>query len=204
VNVLPLQNTVELFPLARHSETRSDHTAVLSSMHSSLLCADHKIDTGVVQRIPNARREERRMKGAAETFSFLGFTHICAKTQAGRFLLARHTEKKRMRVKLREVKAEMQRRRHQPIPEQGRWLGQVVRGYFAYHAVPTNAHALAAFRSQLIRTWHRALRRRGQRDRTDWARMKDLEQRWIPQARVQHPWPEERFDVRTQGKSPVR
>jgi group II intron reverse transcriptase/maturase len=155
-------------------------------------------------KFANARREERRMKGAAETFSFLGFTHICAKTQAGRFLLARHTEKKRMRVKLREVKAEMQRRRHQPIPEQGRWLGQVVRGYFAYHAVPTNAHALAAFRSQLIRTWHRALRRRGQRDRTDWARMKDLEQRWIPQARVQHPWPEERFDVRTQGKSPVR
>jgi RNA-directed DNA polymerase len=86
------------------------------------------------------------LKGAAETFSFLGFTHICAKTKAGKFLLARHTEKKRMRAKLQEVKAELQRRRHQPIPEQGRWIGQVVRGYFAYHAVPTNIHTLASFR----------------------------------------------------------
>ena len=32
---------------------------------------------------------------------------------------------------------------HQPIPEQGRWLAQVIRGYFAYHAVPTNFAALS-------------------------------------------------------------
>jgi len=29
-------------------------------------------------------------------------------------------------------------RRHQPIPVQGKWLRQVVKGYFNYHAVPTN------------------------------------------------------------------
>jgi group II intron reverse transcriptase/maturase len=152
----------------------------------------------------NAFRDARRTKGAAETFSFLGFTHICAKNRAGRFLLARHTVKARMRAKLHEVKAEVQRRRHLPTPEQGRWLGQVVRGYFAYYAVPTNIEALKSFRTQVIRTWHRALRRRSQRDRTKWARMKALAQRWIPPARVLHPWPDERFDVRTRGKSPVR
>jgi group II intron reverse transcriptase/maturase len=155
-------------------------------------------------KFANANRAERQLKGTAETFSFLGFTHICAKTKAGKFLLARHTVKKRMRAKLREVKAELQRRRHRPIPEQGRWLGQVVRGYFAYHAVPTNTHALTSFRTQTVRMWHRALRRRSQRDRTDWVRMKDLEQRWIPPARVLHPWPDERFDVRTRGRSPVQ
>ena len=90
------------------------------------------------------------------------------------------------------------------LSAQGRWLGQVVRGYFAYYAVPTNIKALARFRTQIIRTWHRALRRRGQRDRTSWARMGALAQRWIPPARVLHPWPDERFDVRTRGKSPVR
>jgi RNA-directed DNA polymerase len=152
----------------------------------------------------NASRDARRMKGAAETFSFLGFTHICAKNKAGRFLLARHTVSTRMRSKLHEVKAEVQRRRHLPIPEQGRWLGQVVRGYLAYHAVPTNIEALKSFRTQVIRTWHRALRRRSQRDRTKWARMNALAQRWIPPARVLHPWPDERFDGRTRGKSPVR
>ena len=155
-------------------------------------------------KFANARRRERHLKGAAETFSFLGLTHICAKTMAGKFLLARHTVKKRMQAKLQEVKAELQLRRHQPIPEQGRWLGQVVRGYFAYHAVPTNILALSSFRTQVIRTWHRALRRRGQRDRTDWVRMTALAQRWIPPARVLHPWPDERFDVRTRGRSPVR
>jgi group II intron reverse transcriptase/maturase len=155
-------------------------------------------------KLANAARKARHMKGAAETFSFLGFTHLCARTKTGRFLLARHTVKSRMRAKLHEVKAKVQRRRHLPIPEQGRWLGQVVRGYFAYYAVPTNIKALARFRTQIIRTWHRALRRRGQRDRTNWARMNALAQRWIPPARMLHPWPDERFDVRTRGKSPVR
>jgi RNA-directed DNA polymerase len=155
-------------------------------------------------RFANARRKEGRLKGAAETFSFLGFTHICGKTKAGKFLLRRHTVKTRMRSKLHEVKTELQLRRHLPIPEQGRWLGDVVRGYFAYYAVPTNVHALGRFRTEVIRMWHRALRQRGQRDRTTWERMKALEQRWLPPARVLHPWPDERFDVRTRGKSPVR
>jgi hypothetical protein len=152
----------------------------------------------------NARRKEQRLKGTAETFSFLGFTHICGKTKAGRFLLKRRTVKSRMRSKLHEVKTEVQRRRHLPIPEQGRWLGHVVRGYFAYHAVPTNVHALRSFRTQVTRMWHRALRRRSQRDRTTWERMKSIEQRWLPPARVLHAWPDERFDVRTRGRSPVR
>ena len=152
----------------------------------------------------NAKREVQHSKGAVETFSFLGFTHICAKTRSGRFLLARPTVKSRMRAKLHEVKAKAQRRRHLPIPEQGRWLGQVIRGYFAYYAVPANIKAMGSFRTQIIRTWQRALRRRSQRDRTSRARMKALAQRWIPLAHVQHPWPDERFDVRTRGKSPVR
>ena len=70
-------------------------------------------------------------KGKPETFEFLGFTHICAKTRDGRFKLARITSKKRMRAKLREVKTELRRRRHLPIPEQGRWLASVVRGHLA-------------------------------------------------------------------------
>jgi RNA-directed DNA polymerase len=78
-------------------------------------------------------------KGKPETFEFLGFTHICAKTRDGRFKLARITSKKRMQVKLREVKTELRRRRHLPIPEQGRWLASVVRGHLAYYAVPDNA-----------------------------------------------------------------
>jgi RNA-directed DNA polymerase len=151
-----------------------------------------------------ARQRQAHGLGKPDTFNFLGFTHICAKTKAGKFLLKRRTMQKRMREKLRAVKTELQRRRHQPIPAQGQWLGSVVRGYLAYHAVPTNIHAMHAFRVQVTRHWYRSLRRRSQRTQMSWVRMTTLSERWLPRARVLHPWPEQRFDVRTRGRSPVR
>jgi RNA-directed DNA polymerase len=108
-----------------------------------------------------------------------------------------------MRAKLREIKVELMRRRHLPIPEQGRWLASVVRGHLAYYAVPGNIVAVAAFRDQVARLWLRALRRRSQRTRLNWTRMHRLEIRWLPPARILHPWPDARFDARTQGRSPV-
>lgn len=151
-----------------------------------------------------SRRRGARGEGAPETFNFLGFTHICGKARSGGFLLLRHTIRSRMRVKLKEVKTELQRCRHQPIPEQGKWLRSVVKGYFAYHAVPTNIRSLTAFRTQIGRHWLKALNRRSQRDKTNWARINALTKRWLPPARISHPWPEERFDVKTRGRSPVR
>lgn len=149
------------------------------------------------------RREERGER-KPETFNFLGFTHICGKRRAGGFQLKRRTIGKRMRAKLRGVKLELRRREHLPIREQGKWLGAVVRGFFAYHAVPTNCQALRTFRREVSRQWLRTLRNRSQRDRTSWEQLRRLELRWLPQARIQHPWPNARFDVRTQGKSRVR
>jgi RNA-directed DNA polymerase len=145
-----------------------------------------------------------RGDGKPEMFEFLGFTHICAKSRAGRFKLKRVTSKKRMRAKLREVKASLMQRRHLPVPEQGRWLGAVVRGHLNYYAVPDNSDAVRTFRDQITRHWLRALRRRSQRGRMNWERMNRLADRWLPPARITHPWPSERFDVRTQGRSPVR
>jgi hypothetical protein len=49
----------------------------------------------------------------------------------------RRTRRDRKRAKVREVKEELRRRMHDPIPNQGQWLRQVVTGFFAYHAVPT-------------------------------------------------------------------
>ena len=109
-----------------------------------------------------------------------------------------------MRATLRAVKTALYRRKHSPIPEQGRWLGAVMRGYFAYHAVPSNIYALQGFRVEVARAWLHALRRRSQRHRLTWMRMTTIANRWLPTARVLHPWPHERFDVRTRGKSPVR
>jgi RNA-directed DNA polymerase len=85
---------------------------------------------------------------------------------------------------------------HDAIPEQGRWLKAVVTGYLAYHAVPTNARALGAFRYHVIDLWRRTLRRRSQKDRLTWARMERIAAAWLPPPRILHPWPDERFAVK--------
>jgi RNA-directed DNA polymerase len=144
----------------------------------------------------------RRGLGKPETFTFLGFTLICGKSRRGRFLLKRKTRSDRMRAKLGEIKAELRERRHQPIPKQGKWLGEVVSGYFAYHAVPTNLPALVAFRDHVITLWHRALRRRSQRDKSSWERIGKIADEWLPKPRILHPWPSERFAVKHPGWEP--
>ena len=151
-----------------------------------------------------AERRRARGQGRPETFEFLGFTHLCATQRNGRFTVKRITTSKRMRAKLRQVKDELARRRHQPIPEQGQWLASVVRGHCAYYAVPGNSRAVKEFRTQVTRHWCAELRRRSQRHRLPWDRMNRLATRWLPPARVTHPYPEKRFDARTRGRSPVR
>jgi RNA-directed DNA polymerase len=150
-----------------------------------------------------AERRQARGFGKPETFGFLGFTHVCGKTRNGRFQLRRITDSKRVRAKLREVKTELRRRMHEPIPDQGRWLGSVVRGHIAYYAVPGNVKAVNSFRFHAAWHWHRTLRRRSQRGDLDWKRMSRLAQHWLPPAKIMHPWPDARFDARTQARSPV-
>ena len=143
-----------------------------------------------------ADRRAQRGLGQPETFCFLGFTHICGRSRRGTFQLQRKSRADRMRATLRRVKDALRRRMHQPIPVQGRWLTQVVNGYFAYHAVPTNRRALMAFRHHVTDLWRRTLRRRSQKDRLTWARMAKLADAWLPRPHLLHPWPSERFAVR--------
>ena len=143
-----------------------------------------------------ATDRKRRGLGKPETFAFLGFIFICGRNRRGSFQLHRKTRRDRMRGKLRDVKAELRRRMHHPIPEQGKWLRQVVAGHFAYYAVPTNSRALSAFRRHVTDLWRRTLRRRSQKDGFTWERMTRLVADWLPPPRVLHPWPDVRFDVR--------
>ena len=142
--------------------------------------------------------QRRLVKGLPkpETFDFLGFTHICGKTGSGWFLLVRHTMRKRLQAKLLEIKEALYRMLHQPVSEQGRWLGQVVRGYLAYHAVPTNTRAITSFVHYVTWHWKRALGRRSQKGRVTWERMARIAARWLPSARITHAWPQKRFLVK--------
>ena len=125
----------------------------------------------------------------------MGFTFISGKSRGGAFQLQRKSRRDRMRAKLREVKEQLRQRMHEAIPEQGQWLKAVVGGYFAYHAVPTNAHSLLAFRYHVTKLWHRALCRRSQTAYLTWERMTKIAANWLPPPRILHPWPSVRFAV---------
>jgi RNA-directed DNA polymerase len=139
----------------------------------------------------------RRGEGKPETFNFLGFTHICAKTRGGRFTVLRQTMRQRLQAKLGEVKAELKRRLHEPVPEVGQWLRAVVAGHIRYYGVPMNSPALALFRSQVERLWRRTLARRSQKHRTRWDRLRRLVHHWLPPPRICHPYPLRRLGVIT-------
>ena len=139
----------------------------------------------------------KRKAGKPETFNFPGFTHICARRRSdGRFTVWRKTIARRMRAKLREIKEDLTRRRHEPVAEQGRWLRSVVQGYFNYHAVPDNIRAMSIFRDLVNRFRLRALRRRSQKGKyLNWGRMQRLIKTWIPPAKLLHPYPNQRLRV---------
>jgi RNA-directed DNA polymerase len=149
-------------------------------------------------------KRQQEGKGKPETFQFLGFTHYCGQNSKGHFTVWRETVSKRMRAKLMEIKQELRTRMHEPIAQTGRWLKQVVQGYYQYHAVPGNLRRLSLFRGRLQRIWRQILRRRGQKQPTTWERLDRIFTRWVPVPRTLHPYPSVRFDVRIRGGSRMR
>src|SRR6202166_334082 len=141
-----------------------------------------------------AQNRKQRGAGKPETFTFLGFTHFCGRTtHAGAFTVWRITAKKRMVAKLKALKVELQRRKHDPTRETGAWLRKVVLGYYQYHAVPGNSSQLRVFWRRACRLWRNVLVRRSQRAQVRWGRLFPILYRWIPQPRVLHPYPHVRF-----------
>jgi group II intron reverse transcriptase/maturase len=158
----------------------------------------HPEKTRLIEFGPFAAANRRqRGDGKPETFDFLGFTHICARKRSnGRFTVLRQTVRKRVQAKLSEVKAELQRRRHHPIPDQGSWLRSVVGGHIRCYSVPLNYPAQALFRFRVGWLWQRVLSR-NQTGRVRWDRMRRLIDRWLPPAQVSHPYPLRRLGVVT-------
>jgi len=157
----------------------------------------HPVKTRLIEfgRFAAINRKQRGL-GKPETFTFLGFVLICGCSLRGRFFVKRKTRRDRMRSTLKGIREGLRRRLHRPIPETGKWLGQVVAGYFAYHAVPSNIRALTAFRHHVVSAWRWTLHRRSQRGKMIWERVKQLADDYLPKPEILHPWPEQRFAVK--------
>ena len=137
----------------------------------------------------------RRGAGKPETFTILGFTHICGRTRRGRFAVKRKTSRERLRAKLKDLYVTLKKRLHCAIPVVGKWLSSVLLGHYQYFGVPFNYMQLAKFRFQLMLHWLRVLRRRSQKAYVTWARMGRLARLYLPYPRIEHPYPEQRLRV---------
>lgn len=144
-------------------------------------------------RFARQNREERG-EGKPESFTFLGFQHICANNSLGRFEVRRITDGDRRRKKLLEIKQELRRRMHEPVARTGKWLRRVLDGYYQYHAVPGNIPVLKKFRTQVARRWFDALAQRSQR-RPTWEKLKAVFEHWLAIPQVVHDFPDQRFDA---------
>jgi RNA-directed DNA polymerase len=141
-----------------------------------------------------AEQRSRRGDGPPETFDFLGFTHICGTTRQGKFAIKRISAAKKLHSKLADLKDQLNRMMHWDLTQVGSWVLSVVRGWFQYHAIPGNIHRLRQFRTALQTLWLNALRRRSQRGcRMTWVKFSRISQKWIPPAKILHPYPSVRF-----------
>jgi group II intron reverse transcriptase/maturase len=156
----------------------------------------HEDKTRLIEfgRYADSNRRKRGL-GSPETFGFLGFTHSCGTTHNGKFCVLRQTMQKRLLAKLRVIKTELRRRMHDPVQKVGRWLGSVVTGHYRYYGVPRNSPALGIFHKAVIRLWYNVLRRRSQKARITWARLRGWVQLWVPYPRILHPYPDQRLRV---------
>jgi RNA-directed DNA polymerase len=181
-------------------EDRTDAERFLEQLRERLGKFGLELHPDKTRLIAFGRKAEKDWRdgqgGKPGTFDFLGFTHLCGHNRkTGYFVVRRKTAGKRLRAKLKQIGEALRARMHVGMAETGKWLRSVVRGYFNYHAVPENRAALETFRTEVIRTWFRTLRLRGQRRRLNWAKFRPYIQRWIPSVRILHPYPSERFDA---------
>jgi RNA-directed DNA polymerase len=157
----------------------------------------HEEKTRLIEfgRYAESDRAKRR-EGKPETFTFLGFTHICGtRKESGTFTVLRRTDKKRMRLTLQRVEQHLRARMHDKPAQTGAWLKTVLLGYYRYFAVPGNTNVLSVLRLRLQLRWRHILRRRSQRARFPWRWFGRLSDRWLPKPRILHPYPEQRFDA---------
>lgn len=151
-------------------------------------------------RFASQQRAERG-QGKPETFDFLGLTHSCGKTRQGKFIVLRLPMKKRMRAKLQEIKQQLRKRLHDPLPQVGGWLRMVVTGWMRYYAVPWSWETIATFRRHVTWLWSKAIRRRSQKSHMTWADIFRLANYWLPAPRICHPYPWDRLRVRSKARA---
>jgi len=123
-----------------------------------------------------ARRDcQRHGAGAPETFDFLGFTHYCGLSRAGRFKLKRKTSTKKLRIKLMDLKRWFNQQLSTPIAEMWPTLNAKLRGHYQYYGINDNWPLLMVYREQARWMAKRHMSRRSQNSYLNWQKFNTFE-----------------------------
>ena len=116
-----------------------------------------------------AERDTARLgEGAPSTFDFLGFTHYCGHSRAGKFKLKRKTSKKKLRVKFRDLKAWFRSNLTTPDWQVWQTLNAKLQGHYQYYGINDNWPSLVRYREAAKRMALRWMRRRSQKAFVSW------------------------------------
>jgi group II intron reverse transcriptase/maturase len=119
------------------------------------------------------------------SFDFLGFTHIWALSQRGRWVVKQRTAASRLRRAVRSIAQWCRANRHLPVARQHEVLSQKVRGHYAYYGITGNSTSLSRFRTAAVNCWRKWLSRRNRQRSQTWDVFRRLQQRYpLPAVRV--------------------
>jgi group II intron reverse transcriptase/maturase len=125
-----------------------------------------------------ARRDANACgEGSPGTFDFLGFTHYCGRTRAGKFKLKRKTSGKKYRQKVLELRRWFTSQLDVPIGEMWQTLNAKLRGHYQYYGINDNWPMLMAYRNKARVMVKRHLSRRSQNSYVNWTHLDRLTER---------------------------
>lgn len=108
-----------------------------------------------------------------DTFDFLGFTHICSKSQTGKYMVKRITSKKKLKDKMQNAKKWLKENMHTNVKQLIDKLNQKLEGHYRYYGITGNSIHMEKFRYYVIDQLYKVLNRRSQRNKYSWERFKE-------------------------------
>lgn len=139
----------------------------------------HPEKTRLVEfRSPGRRGGEGDEEHTGSSFDMLGFTHFWARSRNGCWIVKRKTAKGRFGRAVKRLALWCRVHRHLPLAEQHLAINRQLRGHYAYYGVTGNARALRRYLRTAERAWRKWLNRRNHRAHMEWARFKQVLQRY--------------------------
>jgi group II intron reverse transcriptase/maturase len=130
----------------------------------------HPEKTRLIEFGRDAVRNARRQGKKPETFGFLGFTHICARSRKGKFTVHVKTLAKRLRRGITAVEEWCKQHRHDPVSEQQKMLNAKLRGHYQYYGRSSNYRSVWQFYRKVRQIWRTWLSRRTHGKALTWER----------------------------------